>query len=201
MKPDFLKHKNIFQKTEIEFKFLVDSLPKQYDEKQKISQIYFKPNKVLALLKEIFDNVIITKLKIARIRIITQNGKAKYLVNLKSNGLIIREEFEKEISKEVAFKLYKNNQISRIEKTRYVVRKSGFTFEFDEYENLSYPLKTVEVEVEANNLNQKRQKIITILNDEFNLKIKDVTFNVNYKNSNLARESFTHIKNDWKWLK
>lgn len=164
---------------EKEFKFIIDKIPKNTQKMIKIHQFYFNfINKKEFLINKFNFNL--SSVSSARVRIAKENNITKYILTLKSSGNFEREEQEIEISKQDAILLLKNNIISQIKKTRYILKYKKLTLEFDEYEN---GLKIVEIEVKNNKNYENIIKILNILN----LKFKDVTNNENYKNENLAQ--------------
>ncbi len=185
--------------TEKEYKFLIDFIPKNLEKPHFFEQTYIHFEKNLTQLKQIFNIKNLKKIKIARIRRDEFDGNIKYTLTLKSNELFKRDEYETEISNNLADSLLKN-KISCLQKNRYIVAKFDFKFEFDEYLGDLSPLKTVEVEVSTTD-NTNYTKIVNILENVFKLKIKDVTMDERYKNNNLSKGSLENETNkQFKWI-
>lgn len=164
---------------EKEFKFIVNKLPKNYNKKLKITQIYFNfNNKKEYLINNLKLNL--NNVSSARVRVCSQHGKTTYFLTLKSYGGFVREEQEIEISKQTAIYLLKDNIISSLQKTRYVAYFNNLKFEFDQFKN---NLLLCEVEVKNSS---DYQTILQTFNSQ-NISFKDVTNNQNYKNENLAK--------------
>lgn len=174
---------------ETEFKFLVNKLPVKHikSEPYEIVQIYFDGSRRLDLLNGFFPEVDLRTIHTFRIRIINYMGTTKYLLTLKTSGDISREEYEKEIDKNEADMLYEDNIETAIVKNRYRVEYHSYVFEFDEYMNLKRPMITVEVEIENKDIEKKRQEIIAVIRNVFELKYEDVSSDYHYRNSNLIK--------------
>lgn len=183
---------------EIEYKFLINILPKQiYDKKTKkieITQYYFQKNDVIIYLKKLnLSNEQIKKIKSVRIRIEKYDKKNKYILNAKSAGNLVRDEYEIEITKSDFDVLLKNKTIGKINKTRYKIKQQSYVFEFDEYHDNLEGLKTCEIEVE--NIKSQYFEIKNILTKNFELEIIDITTDQKYKNMNLSKEII--YENNW----
>lgn len=117
-----------------------------------------------------------------RIRASKQDKKTKYYLTKKSDGAVVRDEEEKEISAEDFYdKLNRIGSDSLVRKTRYMIPlKDGLTAELDFYHNEELKtLKTVEIEFRDLNSAQEFQKP-----EWFG---KDVTDDKSLKNKNLAK--------------
>ena len=143
---------------EIERKFLVAHLPSLEDcRSEKIIQAYISTNPVI------------------RIR---QMG-ISYFLTVKSQGHIMREEFEMPITKEQFDSLWKKVEASPIEKTRYFVPlEQDLTAELDVYEGHLKGLSTVEVEFSSLDLANHFMPPSWFGND--------ISLDHRYKNNNLA---------------
>lgn len=143
---------------EIERKFLVQNYPllAAYSNK-KITQAYISTDPVIRL-REMGD---------------------QYFLTVKSQGHMIREEFEMPITKEQYDSLYKKVDSSPIEKIRYFIPlENNLTAELDIYKGHLDGLCTVEVEF-----------ISVAAADSFippQWFGKDITLDNRYKNNNLA---------------
>lgn len=176
---------------EIEYKFLVNKLPVQvYDKKTKkieIIQYYFKKNEILNYLKKLnLSSQQIKKIESIRIRVETCDNQNTYILNAKSAGNFVRDEYEIDISNKDFENLLKNKIIGKITKTRYKINYKNWVFEFDQFHENLYGLITCEIEVK----NTKKQyfEITHALNEYFKLNIRDITNNQKYKNMNLSKE-------------
>ena len=183
---------------EIEYKFLINRLPKQiFDQKTKrieITQHYFQKNEIISYLKKLnLSNEQIKKIESVRVRIETFENKNRYVLNAKSAGNLVRDEYEMEISKKDFDNLLKYKMIGTINKTRYKIKHQNFVFEFDEYHDYLEGLKTCEIEVE--NVKKYYFEIIRALTEYFKLEIKDITNDQKYKNMNLSKEMI--YENNW----
>ena len=144
---------------EIERKFLVDHLPSlaKYPSK-KITQAYISINPVIRL-RQIDDD---------------------YLLTVKSQGHIMREEFEMPITKDQFENLGKKVEDSPIQKTRYFIPlENNLTAELDVYEGNLNGLCTVEVEFSS--LDDSNHFVPP------NWFGTDISLDSRYKNNNLAR--------------
>ena len=178
--------------TETELKYLVNKLPLNYDRKLEIVQIYFNPKGKKKIIKKIFEGIDLDTITTFRVRKIVENKEVKFVITLKTKSLdgYSREEYEKEITKEVYDSLIEKSIDSMILKNRYIIDKDNYNFEFDEYLNLSINLLTVEVELSSSindDIIKEKEKIENILSNEFNLDILDVSKDSKYKNSNLHK--------------
>ena len=176
--------KQATKKSEIELKFLINRLPEECTNPTKIIQTYFNPQKHNDYLCKVFNLDSLAEIESARIR--EENDGEQILLTLKSKGTIKRKEYEVKVSQNIANFVLQNNVVSRIEKNRYKVFQDGYCFEFDEYLNEHKGLTTVEIELNDNNITMQRTKIEKILKNKFELKLKDVTYDLAYKNNNLA---------------
>lgn len=167
---------------EREYKFLVDKLPEYYDRKIDIVQIYFNPTSEIFKILDI-DSPFKC---ISRIRIQTEDGKTKYVLNIKGKGNIEREEFEKEISYKQAKHILSSGIKSYLKKTRYIVSQNDFCFEFDEYKEHLKGLLTCEVELDSLAISPDMIREKLLLN--FDVRAKDVSLDKKYKNTNLAKK-------------
>ena len=73
----------------------------------------------------------------------------KYYLTEKGEGMIVREEFEKEIDKATAEKMFKEVKTNLIEKTRYYIPYNKLTIELDIYKGIFKGLIVAEVEFES----------------------------------------------------
>ena len=141
---------------EIERKFLVNQIPQLDGYKHsQIVQVYVKSPKIRA--RKIDDKFIATK---------------------KSEGTIVREEIEWEISRAEWEKYYSENKSMSVEKTRYFIPLDKYTAELDVYHAKNQGLVTVEVEFAT-----YEEAISFVPPAWFG---KDVTENKEYQNKNLA---------------
>ena len=176
---------------EIEYKFLINQLPKQIFDKKtqkiEIKQYYFQKNEIIFYLKKLnLSNEQIEKIESVRIRVENYKNRNKYILNAKSAGGMVRDEYEIIISKTQYENFLKKTIIGEICKTRYKIKHKNFVFEFDEYKGKLIGLLTCEIEVK--NTKKYYFDIIRALNEHFKLKIKDITNNQKYKNMNLGKE-------------
>ena len=187
---------------ETEYKFLINQLPKQvFKSKNQVymEQYYFNKNDV----KEFFylfnlSNSQQNSIDTFRLRIEKNNNQNRYIINSKALGLKSRDEFEVEVSEEIANKILSFKPISKLEKIRYEVECNGYEFQFDKYLNKNNGLLTCEVEV--NDRNDNYIEITKILEQVFKVKYKDVTEEAKYKNINLGKEKnmkTTNNLNEW----
>ena len=175
---------------EQEFKFMVDKLPRHYDEKLRIQQFYLNREESKQAVAGMFPKVMINRNNIDkfsefRLRIAeNKQGKKSYFLTLKSNGDDGRIEAERPLNESQANFLRKF-ALGKVVKNRYIVHENDLTFEFDEYEN-DNGLKTCEVEyVDPACL----PEIENYLRNE-NIIFANVTQKPEYKNNNLAIEKF-----------
>ena len=111
---------------EIERKYLIDKLPEdiEFFEKHKISQGYINTDPVVRIRQ--LDN--------------------KYILTIKSKGLRIRTEIEKELTKEEYIELRNMVKGNFIEKTRYIIPYNEYKLEIDIFHGIFDGLKYGEVE-------------------------------------------------------
>lgn len=170
---------------EKEVKYLVNSLPTDFEDVYHIEQYYFNPKGVEEKLKRIFKLDSLNNISTTRIRKIIHNDDTYYVLTIKSKGLIERDEYEELISEE-SFNLFLNQEIeTKIIKNRYVVHYDDLKFEFDEYLNVN--IDGYSLEVEDEDVLNKIDIIEDVLKNHFHLQYKDVTFDNRYKNSNLIK--------------
>lgn len=141
---------------EIERKFLVKELPSLIDIPfKKITQVYVSSPKI-------------------RVRRLGD----KYIATKKSQGTMVREEIEWEITESEWQKYYEENKNMCVEKTRYYIPLGEYIAELDIYEGKNKGLLTVEVEFPT-----YEQAIKFTPPSWFG---KDITEKVEYQNKNLA---------------
>lgn len=173
---------------EREYKFLVNKLPdKICDEKIYIVQYYFDIKKIIAILPNYLklNKNQLKDIHSVRLRVSKSLETTNYILNAKTNGLFVRQEYECEISKQIAKYLLQNfSHFEKIVKERNIYLIDNLKFEFDVYKNKNLIVCEVEVEDE-----QKYKNILDILTNKLNLKVKDVTFDEKYKNYNLIKEN------------
>lgn len=147
---------------EIERKYLIDIIPFELDnfEKHEIIQCYLKPVQ-----------------KDVERRVRKKNNKIFYTE--KSFGDLIREEKELEISEDRFNILLKEKVNNIIYKDRYHIPYQSFTIELDVYKDKLKGLITADVEFKSIELSNN-----FIPPDWF---IKEVTYNQELKNFNLAK--------------
>ena len=119
----------------------------------------------------------------------------RYFLTIKGGGNRVREEVEVEIFSKL-YDAMKKCRVGRlIRKTRYRLPHQGYTWEIDIYHSDTfeldsefYGLKIAEVEVNSEDEYPKPPDFLTV--------IRDVTFEVSFKNRNLAIENSddSHIK-------
>lgn len=112
---------------EIERKYLIPVLPEHLNEypHDSISQAYISTNPVIRIRKK----------------------NEKYILTVKSSGLMVREETEFSISKESFENLQKKAEGNIIKKTRYrIPEKDGLTIELDIFEGAFEGFVMAEVE-------------------------------------------------------
>ena len=169
---------------ETEYKFIVDKIPPTKD-KTYISQYYIEDKEIqhqilplLEIEKNMWD-----KIETVRVRKCVSMRKETYYLTAKTGGDFTRDEYEIKIPKNLAEKFIKHSN-KKIQKIRSVIWASGLKFEFDFYYTRPDKLKICEIEVQNT---QNYDKILNIFENLFKIKAKDVTFDNNYKNFNLAR--------------
>ena len=173
------------QGIETEVKYLIDHLPEGLTDKKEIAQTYLVKEEHEEFLKRTFNLSSIDEFKTMRIRKTIKNGSVIYMLNIKTKGAISRMEYEAALTKEQYEMLHSKTILSTIMKNRYLVKKDGFNFEFDEFLSLKEPMFTVEVELDKEQLKEQQPKIENILTSDFKVKFKDVTIDPRYKNVNL----------------
>ncbi|MFV0502697.1 MAG: adenylate cyclase [Lachnospirales bacterium] len=146
---------------EIEKKYLVKKLPVNLNSYKFIDmeQSYLSFEPVLRIRKE----------------------NEKYYLTCKGEGLLSRDEFNLEITKEVYLSLIKDAQGNKIKKIRHLIPENKYTYELDIYEEIKNHKNLVTVEVE---FKTREESECFIPPDWFG---EDITFKNEYKNNNLAR--------------
>ena len=179
---------------ETEFKFRINKIPTVNFENVKkyyFEQTYFNGRSKIDLLNCFFPDTDFTIINTYRIRHIESSDEKNIILTIKSASLsngLSRIEKECEISEEDACKMLDNVNTDTIKKYRYVDKYNGYKFEFDEYLNLGTNLYTVEVEVSDDvKYEEEVGKFISLIEDRYEIKCRDVTFNPVYKNSNLHK--------------
>ena len=175
---------------ECEIKYVVENLPeenlKKIFKEQNIKQFYLnlQNNNVLQNIDKTFNKAFnLNDIAEARVRLV--NGSDAFLT-LKSNGLKVRDEIEKEIPIPFAKDLIKYSK-SYVEKTRYkIFEHKGKKVEMDYYKNRD--LCVMEVEYDENELMEDdiNSFVNTLFKDD--VKILNVTNDYEYKNKNLAED-------------
>ena len=177
---------------EIEYKFLLKELPKEFckdENKHKIIQYYYTKNDVcdyINLLK--IDKNSTKNIKFVRLRVEFFDKTTKFFLTAKSDGEKIRDEFETQITQKQAAKILTKQPVGKVVKNRYKIKKENYTFEFDEYFEQNKGLVTCEIEIKDNV--DDYLKITKILKEYFKAIFVDVTNNKKYKNINLSKENF-----------
>ena len=174
---------------ETEYKFLVDKLPLKFDKKVSIIQYYFDKSLKRDLIIELFNltNQEFDELSTARIRDVEEDGQKKYIVTVKSKGVLSRKEYEKEVSFDLYQMFVADGVFSVIIKNRYYCYKE-YCYEFDEYLNLKEKMYTCEVELAENEVDDSVViRIQELLKEDFDIIAIDVTKDHRYKNSNLHK--------------
>ena len=174
----------VCQNTEIEIKCLVDKIPNLPFRQKQIEQVYINTNAKKHIISVFLPGVDFDKISQVRVRKIVENGKPQYFLTAKSSGEYERAEYEIKIPKTI-YDLLADGENKKIQKTRYVISKNGYNFEFDKFHGAQDGLVMVEVEIKQNNP-QTIKQIKQILTNEFGLCIQDVSKIEQYKNSNLA---------------
>ena len=175
---------------ECEIKYVVENLPeenlKKIFKEHNIKQFYLnlQNNNVLQNIDKTFNKAFnLNDIAEARVRLV--NGSDAFLT-LKSNGLKVRDEIEKEIPIPFAKDLIKYSK-SYVEKTRYkIFEHKGKKVEMDYYKNRD--LCVMEVEYDENELMEDdiNSFVNTLFKDD--VKILNVTNDYEYKNKNLAED-------------
>ncbi len=123
------------------------------------------------------------KERTVRVRIINERG----VLTIKSKNIgIIRNEFEYEIPFQEAKELMKICEKPIIEKTQYLRKENGLTWEIDIFEGQNKGLEIAEVE-----LNSEKQKI-----EAPSWLGRGVSDDVKYYNSNLIQNPYTTWEKD-----
>ena len=149
---------------EIERKYLLDTIPFDLSpyETTEITQTYISTDPTIRLRKAV------------------SNGIAEYILTIKGQGLLAREEFELALTLEQYEKLLLKAETTQIEKIRYKIPvENGLVAELDVYKNTLSGLFTVEVEFQTPAMAQAFTPPSWFG--------RDVTFNPAYKNSNLVK--------------
>jgi CYTH domain-containing protein len=143
---------------EIERKFLVTKIPENLAEypSHEIEQAYLDENPLLRIRKK----------------------DTNYILTYKSRGLMVRNECEFPITKEVYYHLREKADGKIISKTRYLIPYQEYTIELDVFHDYMAPLIMAEVEFPT----EAEAKAFTPPNWFGN----DVTFNKKYHNVNMA---------------
>ena len=180
----------LLQNNEVEIKCLVDKIPTLPCKQKQIEQIYIDFENKKQIVSVFLNDVDFSKISQVRVRKVTEDGQSQYLLTAKSNGEYQRAEYEVKIPKTI-YDLLADGETKKIQKTRYVVSKYGYDFEFDKFHGAQSGLVLVEVEIDKNNP-LTVDKIKQILTNQFGLEIQDVSKLEQYKNNNLAQNN----KND-----
>ena len=185
IKQSTLFKQNIKNNIEKEFKFKVDKLPKDYDEKQEIKQYYLSKDSLTFIsnyfplsMKNHLQDIEEVRVRFSKSDV---NGERIYLT-LKSNENQNRREIERQITFD-EWKQVSKYAIKQISKTRYTKKLGGFNIEFDAYNFNDKNLYICEVETDSNHNYEKITQVLRSLD----IKFKDVTALKGYKNSNLAQ--------------
>ncbi|MBQ0017158.1 MAG: hypothetical protein KBT30_00830, partial [Clostridiales bacterium] len=158
-----------------------------------IKQFYLsflnKNSLVLKQLKQIVQAPDDENINDVRVRFEKFNGKNTCFLTLKTKGDFIRNEYQKQISSNLATFLVKKFASTFVEKQRtlftYESKNHNLTlnFEFDEYKT---PIINSTVEVEVQNKSISKSFIEKLLKDYFKLSFTDITRNNSFKNKNLS---------------
>lgn len=189
---DMFKDYNNFVNIETEKKYLIwglneKNISKKFGVKRQKQYYLDKNNKeTLSLLNKAFKNLDVKSMEEARIRM--TNGKIFELC-LKSKGDISRNEIEKEIYCDYAQKLI-NKFEYLLEKHRYKIFESHDIKAFIDFYK-SNNLCKLEVEYNPEKMEEKKidlfaQNLIKLYNKD--AKINDITRDLKFKNSILAKE-------------
>lgn len=170
---------------EKEYKFLVNEIPHS-DNVVFIKQYYFDTKKFLGVaIKWLKLDLKQAKgIDSIRLRQCVFENETMYFLTAKSKGDLCRSEYETQIPARFATNLLKF-ATKFIEKSRSILTIDNLKFEFDFYYKRKDKLKVCEVEV---NKGDEYKKILKILTQDLGLKVKDITFDSQYKNFNLAKE-------------
>ena len=146
---------------EIEKKYIIYTLPENYDnyKKSHIIQFYLNESPVLRLRK--IDN--------------------RYVFTYKSKGLISRDEVEFEINSDLFYNLLQHSD-AIINKTRYFIPYKNYTIELDVFHDKLEGLKLAEVEFDT--LDDAKNFIPPLWFEE------DVTSSEKYQNVNLIKKGY-----------
>lgn len=156
---------------EIERKFLLKSIPDNIDEYDSVTieQAYISTSPVIRI----------------RLKANKKNASEKYILTMKSSGLMSRQEYEMEISKEEFNNLLSKVDGNLIQKTRYLIPlENSLTLELDVFSGIFQGLIIGEIEF-PDEESAKKYTPLDILS-------KEVTFENTFHNSTLSLMS----KND-----
>lgn len=163
---------------EIERKFLISELPKNFDAypHYSIEQGYISRSPVIRIRKKITDS------------------DTSYILTIKSSGLMAHEEYEINISKEEYINLSKKVEGNFIKKTRYNIPmdyrygsgKQDLTLELDVFDGVFSGVVLGEIEFESEELAYAYQP-----NQYF---YKDVTEDTDFHNSTMSSMDKTEIQ-------
>ena len=184
---------------EREIKILLKKSPNLiYDKKHKIEQTYLDlaDSKVLEKVKGVSPDYAGFEKTFTEARVRRKDNT--FYFTMKSEGDLIREEFEMVIDKKLYLEFLELKSLGTIVKTRYVQNvdlERRYKFEFDIYEGkleglfileVEYNLEVGEDEKEKHKWIEGmiRRKIVEYKEDE----LVNVTFDKRYKNKNLAVE-------------
>ena len=171
---------------EMEYKFLVSSIPFTYSTNMySITQYYLDKKIVMTQICSLLliDNETAKSIHNVRVRKCIENDIENYYLTAKTKGDFVRDEYERRITKEEALTLIQNAN-KMIKKIRYTIIEKKIKFEFDYYYLRKDKLKICEVEVSDKT---DYNKILNILKNTFNIEFTDVTYQEQYKNYNLAQ--------------
>jgi CYTH domain-containing protein len=174
------------ENVESEFKFVVGGIPEEFDEKKFIEQTYFDITDLEGELVDILHLSVAEQKTLESVRLRRESGQfgRRNFLTAKGKGGFSRLEYEEKVDDVTSEKLLKKKSLGQVKKTRYIVEKGGFKFEFDDY---SFPLTNLKVcEIETSQ-KQNLAKIELILKNEFKIHFKNVTGEKKYKNSELAK--------------
>ena len=162
----------------------IDDLSLKTFKKSTIFQTYLNledKNTLEFIYSFVPQNLDISAFSEARIR--TVNNKS--FLTLKSKGDLIRKEYEKEIPFCLTKKLKELPTNGRIEKVRYdIINLDDVVVTLDKYLNKNLNV----IEAEFDDKKYSYDYVINLIQNQFpKFKFEDVTYNINYKNSNLAK--------------
>ena len=156
---------------------------------KEIEKKYLVKKGILKVLKE--NNIYSSKLKMKQYytkiepyseeRVRSINNE-KFILTLKKGTGAVREEFEKEISKEEFLEKKREIKGNIISKDCYVFKIDGFEYSLDIYKKSLKPLTILEIEFSTTK-EFNSYRVPTFLKKYI---IKDVTLDERYKNRNLA---------------